>query len=164
MREGDVWHSCRTSSDQQLYEHGARPQYGKTCKSPSPQWRGGRRSEEPEDTAWRQQKDTDEVSTYNYSRYKSVQTVTQNWPFLKSKVMKSKVRLGCVCSTDLELGQGRSWDLISWPFRDIPNELCSEPAVTRLVWQNEINNSGIISSLLQIVTDLLLADTRQVSK
>ena len=33
-------------------------------------------SEETEDTASRQQKDTDEVSTYNYSRYKNVQTVT----------------------------------------------------------------------------------------
>ena len=33
--------------------------------------------------------------------------------------MKSKVRLGCVRSTDVELGQGRSQDLISWPFRDI---------------------------------------------
>ena len=41
MGEGDVWHSCRTSSDQPLYEH-----------------------------------DTDEVSTYNYSHYKNVQTVT----------------------------------------------------------------------------------------
>ena len=33
--------------------------------------------------------------------------------------MKSKVRLGCVRSTDVELGQGRSRDLISWLFRDI---------------------------------------------
>ena len=33
--------------------------------------------------------------------------------------------------------------------------------MTRWVWQNEINNSSIISRLLQIVTDLLLADTRQ---
>ena len=33
--------------------------------------------------------------------------------------MKLKVRLGCVRSTDMELGQGRSRDLISWPFRDI---------------------------------------------
>ena len=29
--------------------------------------------------------------------------------------MKLKVRLGCVRSTDMELGQGRSRDLISWP-------------------------------------------------
>ena len=33
--------------------------------------------------------------------------------------MKLKVRLGCVHSTDVELGQGRSRDLISWLFRDI---------------------------------------------
>ena len=33
--------------------------------------------------------------------------------------MKLKVRLGCVHSTDVELGQGRSLDLISWLFRDI---------------------------------------------
>ena len=82
--------------------------------------------------------------------------------------MKSKVRLGSVRSTDLELRLGRSRDLISWPFRDIPNELYST-ALTRLlrtssdrwVWQNEINDSSIISRLLQIVIDLLLADTRQ---
>ena len=36
----------------------------------------GQRSEETEDTASRQQKDTNEVSTYNYSHYKNVQTVT----------------------------------------------------------------------------------------
>ena len=33
-------------------------------------------SEETEDTASRQKKDTNEVSTYNYSHYKNVQTVT----------------------------------------------------------------------------------------
>ena len=58
--------------------------------------------------------------------------MTQNWSLLKSKVMKSKVRLGSVRSTDLELGQGRSRDLISWPFRDIPNELYNT-ALTRLL-------------------------------
>ena len=59
--------------------------------------------------------------------------MTQNWPFLKNKpFMKSKVRLGRVRRTDLELGQGRSQDLISWPFRDIPNELYNSSNMTVL--------------------------------
>ena len=53
-------------------------------------------------TLHQEQKDTDEVSTNNYSWVVKLSTqtvsVTQNWPFLnlKSKVMKSKVRLGVV--------------------------------------------------------------------
>ena len=71
-----MWHSCRTSSDQPLYEHDTRPQYEKTQVPWSTVKDSGQRSEETEDTASRQQKDTDEVSTYNYSHYKNVQTVT----------------------------------------------------------------------------------------
>ena len=114
---------CCTSSGQQ---HSDWPQYEKTAiqckslvhcegvdddlrrghektvpirhKSTGPPWRGGRRPEER--TLHQEQKDTDEVSTNNYSRVVKLNMQTWVWPrfdHLMSKVVKSSVTGRSIC-------------------------------------------------------------------
>ena len=76
--KGNMWHSCYTSSDQQLYEqHSAQPQYEKmqvpwsTIKGWTMNW--------GEDSALRTGHQWGKYIQL-FSSYKNVQTVTQNWP------------------------------------------------------------------------------------